>query len=169
MHAFRWTVAYVPLLFYLAAFFVASYFSGDMGRSFTKSLATAYLVGLAVLAINLVDCEKRMRMSIAAWLVGAAIPVGVGIFTIVLYYASPTSSLLPYLTYHYGSVPVGPYPRLSSTSFSEHVLQLPERNILLLWLNEHWDGSAIGSGGYALSRPLSVQSSRSHRVSALLL
>jgi len=118
MRGFRWTFAYVPLLFYLAAFFVASYFSEDIARSTAKSLATAYLVGLAVLAINLVDCEKRMRMSMAAWLIGAAIPVAVGIFTIVLYYVCPTTSLLPYLTYHYGSVPVGPYPRLSSTFIS---------------------------------------------------
>jgi hypothetical protein len=118
MRAFRWTIAYLPLLFYLAAFFVASYFSEDMGRSIAKSLATAYLVGLAILAINLVDSEKRIRMSIAAWLIGAALPITIGIFTIVLYYVSPSSSLLPYLTYHYGSVPVGPYPRLSSTFVS---------------------------------------------------
>ena len=118
MRAFRWTIAYLPILFYLAAFFVSSWFSADMSRGIAKSLATAYLVGLAVLAINLVDCEKRMRMSIAAWLIGAALPVAIGIFTIVLYYASPASFLLPYLTHHYGAVPVGPYPRLSSTFVS---------------------------------------------------
>ena len=114
----RWTAAYIPLAFYVAAFFLASAFSIDVSRGITKSLATAYLVGLAVLAINLIDTDRRMRLTIVAWLIGASIPIAVGIFTVSLFYISPENSVLQYLTYHYGAVPVGNYPRLSSTFIS---------------------------------------------------
>src|SRR5262245_2286143 len=58
----RWSRAYILFAVYVAAFLFASVFTQDLSRSATKSLATAYLVGLAVLALNLVCNEGRMKM-----------------------------------------------------------------------------------------------------------
>lgn len=113
-----WNNIYFFFTAYIGAFFFASLFSPDPRTSFVKTFATAYLIGLAVLAIHLIDSEKRLKVTIVAWLAGAAIPVLIGIGTIFLFYLSPTNSLLPYLTYHYGAVPVGDFPRLSSTFVS---------------------------------------------------
>ena len=109
---------YLWLIAYLVAFAIATLFSPQFSRSAIKTLATGYLIGLCVLAFNLIDSEDRMRLAARVWLFASVAPLAVGMFTIVLFYVSPTSWLLPYLTYHYGAVPVGNYPRLSSTFVS---------------------------------------------------
>ncbi len=150
----RWTWAYILFAVYLAAFIFASVFAHDLSRSVTKSLATAYLVGLAILSLNLICDEGRMRMTIAAWLIGSTIPVAVGLLALILFYIAPDNSILPHITYHYGAVPVGPYPRLSSTFISASMfcnylnivvmLLLIERTIG--WLNERlWWVSFVAS------------------------
>ena len=114
----RWSAAYLFFGVYLAAFFFATLFSANISYSLVKSLSTAYLIGLAVLSFLLIEGERGLRMVIAAWLVGAMIPVAIGLFTILLYYYDPTHPFLPYVTYHFGAVPVGNFPRLSSTFVS---------------------------------------------------
>ncbi len=114
----RWSVAYLFFGAYISAFFLSAIFSANVANGFVKSLSTAYLVGLAVLSLVLIEDERSLRIVIAAWLIGASIPAAVGIFTIALYYFDPTHPFLPYVTYHFGAVPVGNFPRLSSTFVS---------------------------------------------------
>lgn len=114
----KWNSIYLFFGAYLLAFLVSSFFSSSVSSSLLKTFATAYLVGLAVISIELIDSSKRLALVIVAWLVGAIIPIVVGAATLVIFYAAPDNTLLPYVTYHHGAVPVGNFPRLSSTFVS---------------------------------------------------
>jgi hypothetical protein len=113
-----WRTVHWYFAAYVGAFLVASAFSESPTPSLIKTASTAYLVLIAALAIELVDTEEKLRATVLVFLAAAAIPILIGLFTIPLFYLSPGSSLLPSLTYHYGAVPVGNYPRLSSTFVS---------------------------------------------------
>jgi O-antigen ligase len=103
---------------YFAAMLTSTFFSVDVKASFIKLLAEMYLIGLAVLAFNLIDDENDLKQVAKAWLCGAIVPVVIALLTLLLFYAWPGHPLLEYTTYHYGAVPVGNYPRLSSTFVS---------------------------------------------------
>ena len=113
-----WKPVYWFLAAYIGTFAIASLFAPDRGQAAVKTFATVYLVFLAVLVMEVVDNVNRLKLAIAAFLIASAIPVLLGIFTVALFYLSPGADLLPYLTSHYGAVPVGNYPRLSSTFVS---------------------------------------------------
>ena len=115
---FKWHKFYFFAGLYFAAMLISAVFSIDPRASFIKLIGEAYLIGLAVLAFNLIDNEKDIKDVARAWLCGAATAVTIGLFTIVLFYFQPESAILQYTTYHYGAVPVGNYPRLSSTFIS---------------------------------------------------
>ena len=87
-----------------------------------------------------------MRLAIRVWLFASISPIAVGLFTIVLFYFSPTSWVLSHLTYHYGAVPVGNYPRLSSTFVSASMFcNFLNIELLLLFVAKHknWIGAAF--------------------------
>lgn len=115
---FRWHNFYWILLFYFASMAFSAIFSSDTTGSFIKLVGETYLLGLAVLTFNLVETEKQFRQTIKIWLLGTFIACVVGIFSLTLFYVQPGNPLLLYTTYHYGAVPVGNYPRLSSTFVS---------------------------------------------------
>ncbi len=48
----------------------------------------------------------------------SALPIAIAFLTLILFYLQPGYPFLEYTTYHYGAVPVGNYPRLSSTFIS---------------------------------------------------
>ena len=131
---------------YLAAFAIATFISPQFTRSVIKTLATAYLVGLCVLTFNLIDNQERMRQTTRVWLFASIIPLVLGLIALALFYSSPTSSLLPYLTYHYGAVPVGNYPRLNSTFVSASMFcNFVNVQVVLLLVARHknWIGTAF--------------------------
>lgn len=115
---FKWHKFYLVLGGYFAAMLVSAIFSVGSGASFIKLIGETYLIGLAVLAFNLIDDEKDLKQVIRVWLCGATLPVVIAFLTLVLFYLQPGHPLLEYTTYHYGAVPVGNYPRLSSTFIS---------------------------------------------------
>ena len=109
---------YILFAFYAGAFILAALFAPNISRSTVKVFATIYLVGIAVIASVVVDSEFRLKIAVLTFLAASCIPILIGLLTIMIFYAAPECSLLPYLTYHYGAVPVGNYPRLSSTFVS---------------------------------------------------
>lgn len=113
-NSFRWHNFYWILLFYFASMLFSTINSINPASSFIKLFGEAYLLGLAVLTFNLVETEKQIKQAIKIWLVGTLIACAVGIYSLILFYVQPENPLLNYTTYHYGSVPVGNYPRLSS-------------------------------------------------------
>lgn len=115
---FRWHKFYWILAFHFAAMLFSSVFSINPQQSFVKLIGETYLLGLAIVTFNLVGSENRVKQTIKIWLVGTCVAVLIGICSLLLFYFQPMHALLNYTTYHYGSVPVGNYPRLSSTFVS---------------------------------------------------
>ena len=114
----RRSTLYLLFGVYICAFVLATLFSPNNARSTVKVFATVYLVGIAVIASIVIDSEFRLKIVVLTFLAASCIPILIGLLTIVIFYVAPDNSLLPYVTYHYGAVPVGNYPRLSSTFVS---------------------------------------------------
>jgi O-antigen ligase len=115
---FKWHNFYWVLGGYFAAMLISAAFSADAKTSFIKLIGETYLIGLGVLTFNLIDDERGLKWALRAWLCGAALAATAGILTIFLFYLQPGNPLLAYTVYHYGAVPVGNYPRVSSTFIS---------------------------------------------------
>lgn len=118
---FKWHKFYWVLGGYFAAMLISAVFSVDVKASSIKLTGEAYLIGLSVLTFNLLSNaggEKGFKWVIRAWLCGAAFAAAAGILTIILFYFQPGNPILEYTLYHYGAVPVGNYPRVSSTFIS---------------------------------------------------
>lgn len=115
---FRWNRRYWSFAIYFAALLISSIFSIDPARSFIKLAGIAYLLLLAAATDNLVTTTQRFRAAALAWLAGAALPILTALLGISVFYISPDADLLRHITYHYGAVPVGNFPRISSTFIS---------------------------------------------------
>lgn len=115
---FRWHKFYWILLFYFASMLISTVFSINPSQSFVKLIGETYLLGLSVITFNLVKSERLIKQTLRIWLAGSFVTVIIGIISLILFYIQPENTLLNYTTYHYGSVPVGNYPRLSSTFVS---------------------------------------------------
>ena len=118
----RWHKFYWALLAYSAAMLISAMLSVDRATSISRFPEEVYLICLAVLTFNIVDSEQAVKRTVVAWLVGTAVAVIFGLTTIVAFYIEPQSPWLEYLTYHYGSVPVGNYPRITSGFISASML-----------------------------------------------
>ena len=118
----RWHPLYLALLAYLLALLVSAVFSIDRSTSFSRFPAEGYLICLAGLTFDIVDSEPALKRTILAWLAGTALAVLLGLATVGLFYLEPNSPFLEYLTYHYGSVPVGNYPRITAGFVSASML-----------------------------------------------
>ena len=128
-----WKPVYWFIAAYVAAFAIALSFAENRSQGLIKTAATAYLVFIAIIAVELVDSWKRLRFTALTFLFASFIPLFVGLATIVIFYLSPGSSVLPLVTYHYGAVPVGNYPRLSSTFVSASMF-CNYLNVVLMFL-----------------------------------
>jgi len=109
-----WLNFYWMLGAYLLAMLASALFSVDRLSSLKRFPQEAYLICLAVLAVNIIGSVADLRQFINAWLFGTSLAVAIGLVTIAIFYLVPNSPWLEYLTYHYGSVPVGNYPRLTA-------------------------------------------------------
>ena len=112
---FVWHPAFLALAVYFLAFAVSAVFSTRPRASFAKLAGELYLVLLPVVTVSVVESIARLKQTVSVWIIGSAIPILVGLFGIALFYVAPDAALLQEITYHYGSVPVGNFPRISST------------------------------------------------------
>ena len=115
---FKWRTDLLAFGFYFIALIVSAIFSVNPRLSFIKLAGSAYLMILAVTTSTIVTSRDRLRLSVLAWLAGAIIPLIAAFVGIILFYFAHESFLLPDLTYHYGAVPLGNFPRISSTFIS---------------------------------------------------
>lgn len=113
-----WQNTYFALVIYFLAMLTSAIFSGNPSVSFTKLAGEIYLLTLAISAASMVTTIARLRLVILAWLSGSALPLFVALVGVLLFYLDRSSWLLPEITHHYGSVPVGNYARISSTFVS---------------------------------------------------
>lgn len=105
----------VPMGLYLAALAASAIFSERPDFSFIKLLGEIYLVGLALLTIQIIRNCDVIRRVVITW-IGAGSLVGmVGVAAVVLFYVDRENSVLILILHHYGSLPPGNYPRIQST------------------------------------------------------
>ena len=136
----QWRAAYWALALYVGALVVSTIFSINPTQSSTKLAGVIFLCLLAITSASVVDSMDRLRLSILAWLVGATSPILVALAGVVMFYVSPGNSILPYITYHYGAVPIGNFPRISSTFVSASMFCNYLTVTLMLSLIAHWRG-----------------------------
>lgn len=82
--------------------------------SVVKWATAVVYVGSALLAANVVDSEAALMKTLAAWNIGTAITVVIGLMTIVLFYLGAAPDLVTRLTSNFGSLPAGHYPRVAA-------------------------------------------------------
>ena len=114
----RWRTEYLIFAFYFLAVLISAIFSVNPQLSFSRLPGAAYLILLAIVTASIVTSFNDLRIICAAWLAGSVIPLLAGLAGILLFYLAPGNAWLPDLTYHYGAVPVGNFPRISSTFIS---------------------------------------------------
>lgn len=113
---------YLPLTLYFLSLCLSTVFSEDPKTSFIKLLGNIDLLGLAILAFNLVDDEEKFRRIGWAWLSATFLVCLVSFASLILFYFQRDNSILIYTLSHYGSLPTGNYPRIQSTFFNPNML-----------------------------------------------
>ena len=109
----KWT--WVAVTVYIVTGLLSAFFSAAPRMSLKHMLAEIYLVLLLVVSTTLIDDFGKVKTIITAWLAGALIASFTALVTIPLFYIDRQSTLLEFLTYHYGSVPAGNFPRVTAT------------------------------------------------------
>ena len=115
---FKWRAEFYTFALFFLALLISVVFSVDPVRSFIKLAGAGYLIVLAIITANVVSTIARFRAVVLAWIAGSVISLAAGLSAFALFYANPGSDLLASLTHHYGSVPLLPFPRVSSTFIS---------------------------------------------------
>lgn len=108
--------------FYLFALFISVILSSDPKSSLLKFLGEIYLVFLTVIIFNFATDLERIKKLTLTWICAATVILLIGIFTIVLFYFGIENSLTDVFLNHYGTVPVGNYPRIKLTFFHSNML-----------------------------------------------
>lgn len=119
---FKFHPFFLLLVFYLLAIFISVIFSENPKTSFIKFTGEIYLVFLCVITFNFINNLNDAKKIILAWLCGTIFVLLIGLLTIFLFYFAPDNSLLNYFQNHYGTVPVGNYPRIKATFFHSNML-----------------------------------------------
>lgn len=110
----RWSWIYLPLAAYAVAVTVSTIASADVSLSRAKLSGKFYLIGIAVLAFNIIASTAVFKKILQAWIAGAVLSLLLCLIGIILFYAGlkdPALNLVVYPTF--GSLPVGNYPRIS--------------------------------------------------------
>ncbi len=113
-----WDGSYLYFAAYFASMTLSSAFSAVPPANGVKLFGEAYLIGLAIVTLNLADTDSRIKHVVIAWLIATIATIAIAVVAICLYYFLPGHWLLEYTTYHFGSVPLIDFPRISSTFVS---------------------------------------------------
>lgn len=119
---FKFHEFYFLLVFYLFAIFISVIFSQNPKSSFIKFSGEVYLVFLCIITFNFINALNDAKKLVLTWLSGTIFVLLIGLLTIFLFYFNPENVLLNYFQNHYGTVPVGDYPRIKGTFFHSNML-----------------------------------------------
>lgn len=120
--SFRFHPFFLLLGFYLFALFISVIFSADPKSSHLKFSGEIYLVFLTIIVFNFATDLDKIKKLTLAWLCGTLFVLLLGILTIFLFYSGVESSYLDVFQNHYGTVPVGNYPRIKLAFFHSNML-----------------------------------------------
>lgn len=110
-----WDRGYWVLLIYVGCLVPSLLATPDLARSLFKLTTQLYLISLALLTALLVQTEEQLRKALLAWLAATAVVVAVSIAGLATFPVAPQNALIDYARFHFGTLPPGSYPRLSST------------------------------------------------------
>ncbi len=110
-----WDTAYYFFGIYFAALFLSAIFSVSPKFSLLKLSGEAFLIGLAVLAHQIIRSEKMLKRSVLAWIAAGTFVSLVGTITVLIFYIDRSNIWHTFFLHHYGSLPPGNYPRVQST------------------------------------------------------
>jgi O-antigen ligase len=99
---------------FLACALPSVLFSESPGRSAVKWSTAVVYAAAALVTVNLVDSEVRLRHTARAWILGTVVTVVVGLATVALFYLGLSPALVAELTSDYGSLAPGHYPRVGA-------------------------------------------------------
>lgn len=112
-------LSYHPIYKYMFAFGAAMAISALLSISANYSLlkltGVLYLIGLSVVTIYVVNSFDLLRNVVLAWITASTIVCALGVITVVMFYVDRSSAWNDVFLHHYGSLPVGNYPRIQST------------------------------------------------------
>ena len=94
---------------------LSAVFSTETRTSVIKLGGIAYLVGLAVITINVVATAESIKKVVFTWVAASTLVSLIGVITVLLFYIDRTSPWHELFLHHYGSLPPGNYPRIQST------------------------------------------------------
>ena len=109
----RWTWFYVCLAGYALAVTLSTIASVDPSQSGVKLAGKFYLIGIAVLAFNIITSATVFKKVLQAWIIGTALSLLFCLIGIFLFYAGltdPEQNLVIHPIF--GSLPAGNYPRI---------------------------------------------------------
>lgn len=118
----RFSWFYLPLTLYFLSSCLSTVYSENQRTSFIKLLGNILLLGLAVLAFNLVDDAKKFRQIGMAWLSATLLVCFVSCASLILFYFQRDNPILLETLSHYGSLPSGNYARIQSTFFNPNMM-----------------------------------------------
>jgi O-antigen ligase len=118
----QWHKAYWVLILYLASLATSLFVTSNVPQSLFKLATQVYLLGMALLTADLVESADDARKLIHAWLAGTAVVVAVATVGLAAFLVAPHGALYSYVRFSFGTLPVGPYPRLSSTFANGNML-----------------------------------------------
>jgi putative inorganic carbon (hco3(-)) transporter len=118
----RFSWFYLPLGLYFFSLCLSTYFSENLRTSLIKLIGNILLLGLAILAFNLVTDEKKFRQIGMAWLAATFLVCFVSFVSLILFYFQRENPILLDTLSHYGSLPTGNYPRIQSTFFNPNMM-----------------------------------------------
>lgn len=107
---------------YLVFIALSAVFSESPGVSAVKAAGIAYLSGLAILAFNIVRDEAVLRRVVRAWLAATVFVSAFSVLVLVLFYIDRDLALVRFGLSHYGTFPVGNYPRIRSLFANPNML-----------------------------------------------
>jgi O-antigen ligase len=106
---------YIFLGLYAAALGLSAFFSEDQRYSFLRLLGEFYLIGLAVLTINIVRTQELLKKVVLVWLAASAVSAIIGSLAVLFFYLGVTNFITDIAFHNYGTLPPGNYIRIQST------------------------------------------------------
>lgn len=111
----RWDNSFFFFGAYLIALSLSAVFSASPRTSSVKLLGEFFLVGLAVMSVQIIRTKETLKRVILVWIAAGTIVSIIGTLTVLLFYIDRDSIWHTWFLHHYGSLPPGNYPRVQST------------------------------------------------------
>ncbi|MEO7659207.1 MAG: O-antigen ligase family protein [Pyrinomonadaceae bacterium] len=119
---FRFDKSYLILALYFTGLLLSAVFSEQPGSSLFKLVGETYLIGLAVMASNLVRTSGMLKKVVLVWIGASATVAVIGTLTVIFFYLGLTNVVTEFSSHHYGSLPPGNYVRLQGTFLFPSIL-----------------------------------------------